>query len=86
MPDPIHSFPHAQAARQSTTPIESAPPTAMICILRGANAGGEWQLVKALTTIGRLGYQVVVVRWSRGAAPANSSPASRAACSRRSTP
>ena len=38
-----------------------APAGALIRILTGANAGRELQLVKALTTIGRPGYQVAVI-------------------------
>jgi pSer/pThr/pTyr-binding forkhead associated (FHA) protein len=48
--------------RQPAGPREQqAPPGAMIRILSGANAGRELQLVKALTTIGRPGYQVAVI-------------------------
>jgi pSer/pThr/pTyr-binding forkhead associated (FHA) protein len=48
--------------RQPGGPREQqAPPGAMIRILSGANAGRELQLVKALTTIGRPGYQVAVI-------------------------
>lgn len=49
---------------QIRQPGQAAPePTgnAMIRILSGANAGRELQLVKALTTIGRPGYQVAVI-------------------------
>ena len=48
--------------RQPPGPREAQPPPgAMIRILNGANAGRELQLVKALTTIGRPGYQVAVI-------------------------
>jgi len=43
------------------TPAEAAPAGAVIRILSGANAGRELPLVKALTTIGRPGYQVAVI-------------------------
>jgi len=45
----------------STAPAGSAPAGALIRILSGANAGRELALVKALTTIGRPGYQVAVI-------------------------
>ena len=45
----------------STAPAPAAPAGALIRILSGANAGRELQLVKALTTIGRPGYQVAVI-------------------------
>jgi pSer/pThr/pTyr-binding forkhead associated (FHA) protein len=45
----------------STAPAPAAPAGAMIRILTGANAGRELHLVKALTTIGRPGYQVAVI-------------------------
>lgn len=42
--------------------VDEPPPTsAMIKIMSGANAGRELSLVKALTTIGRPGYQVAVI-------------------------
>jgi pSer/pThr/pTyr-binding forkhead associated (FHA) protein len=47
--------------RQQTGPHESPLAGAIIRILTGANAGRELQLVKALTTIGRPGYQVAVI-------------------------
>ncbi len=40
---------------------EQAAPGAVIRILSGSNAGRELPLVKALTTIGRPGYQVAVI-------------------------
>ena len=42
-------------------PAAPAQAGALIRILTGANAGRELQLVKALTTIGRPGYQVAVI-------------------------
>jgi hypothetical protein len=45
----------------SAAPAPSAPTGALIRILTGANAGRELPLVKALTTIGRPGYQVAVI-------------------------
>jgi pSer/pThr/pTyr-binding forkhead associated (FHA) protein len=42
-------------------PAEPAAASAVIRILSGANAGRELPLVKALTTIGRPGYQVAVI-------------------------
>jgi pSer/pThr/pTyr-binding forkhead associated (FHA) protein len=45
----------------SSPPTEPAPASAVIRILSGANAGRELPLVKALTTIGRPGYQVAVI-------------------------
>ena len=42
-------------------PAEAAPASAVIRILSGANAGRELPLFKALTTIGRPGYQVAVI-------------------------
>lgn len=45
----------------STTPAPATPAGALIRILSGANTGRELQLVKALTTIGRPGYQVAVI-------------------------
>jgi pSer/pThr/pTyr-binding forkhead associated (FHA) protein len=45
----------------SAAPAAAAPAGALIRILTGANAGRELQLVKALTTIGRPGYQVAVI-------------------------
>jgi hypothetical protein len=48
--------------RPPTSPqTEPAAPSAMIRILSGANSGRELPLVKALTTIGRPGYQVAVI-------------------------
>ena len=48
--------------RQPAQPqAEPAMANAVIRILTGANAGRELQLVKALTTIGRPGYQVAVI-------------------------
>jgi len=48
--------------RQSPpSPTEAAPSSAIIRIMSGANAGRELPLVKALTTIGRPGYQVAVI-------------------------
>jgi pSer/pThr/pTyr-binding forkhead associated (FHA) protein len=48
--------------RQPPGPREAQPPPgATIRILNGANAGRDLQLVKALTTIGRPGYQVAVI-------------------------
>ena len=43
------------------TPAAPMPAGAVIRILTGANAGRELPLVKALTTIGRPGYQVAVI-------------------------
>lgn len=40
---------------------EPAPANALIRILSGANMGRELPLIKALTTIGRPGYQVAVI-------------------------
>jgi pSer/pThr/pTyr-binding forkhead associated (FHA) protein len=45
----------------SAAPAAAAPAGALIRILTGANAGRELPLVKALTTIGRPGYQVAVI-------------------------
>ena len=45
----------------SVAAAPAAPAGALIRILTGANAGREMQLVKALTTIGRPGYQVAVI-------------------------
>jgi pSer/pThr/pTyr-binding forkhead associated (FHA) protein len=48
--------------RQPSSPEAGAPPAgAIIRILSGANVGRELPLVKALTTIGRPGYQVAVI-------------------------
>lgn len=47
--------------RPPDTAPAPAPAGALIRILTGANAGRELQLVKALTTIGRPGYQVAVI-------------------------
>jgi FHA domain len=47
--------------RPHGAPAERPPAGATIRILTGANAGRELQLVKALTTIGRPGYQVAVI-------------------------
>jgi pSer/pThr/pTyr-binding forkhead associated (FHA) protein len=47
--------------KQPSGAAASAPAGALIRILTGANAGRELQLVKALTTIGRPGYQVAVI-------------------------
>jgi pSer/pThr/pTyr-binding forkhead associated (FHA) protein len=48
---------------RQTPPLSSdpAPANAVIRILSGANTGRELPLVKALTTIGRPGYQVAVI-------------------------
>jgi len=45
----------------STAPAAPSPAGALIRILTGANAGRELPLIKALTTIGRPGYQVAVI-------------------------
>jgi predicted component of type VI protein secretion system len=51
----------------ATIPVRQPPPpepaaaNALIRILNGANAGRELPLVKALTTVGRPGYQVAVI-------------------------
>jgi pSer/pThr/pTyr-binding forkhead associated (FHA) protein len=45
----------------SQPPPETVAANAVIRILSGANAGRELPLVKALTTIGRPGYQVAVI-------------------------
>jgi len=47
--------------RQAPSPAEPPAASALIRILSGANAGRELPLVKALTTIGRPGYQVAVI-------------------------
>lgn len=47
--------------KQPSAAAAPAPAGALIRILTGANAGRELQLVKALTTIGRPGYQVAVI-------------------------
>jgi len=47
--------------RQPNTAPAPATAGALIRILTGANAGRELPLVKALTTIGRPGYQVAVI-------------------------
>ena len=47
--------------RQPSTAPAPAQAGALIRILTGANAGRELHLVKALTTIGRPGYQVAVI-------------------------
>lgn len=47
--------------RQPSTAPAPATAGALIRILTGANAGRELPLVKALTTIGRPGYQVAVI-------------------------
>jgi len=53
------TIPVKQPSAAQTGP--AAPAGATIRILTGANAGRELQLVKALTTIGRPGYQVAVI-------------------------
>jgi len=47
--------------RQAPAPAEPAAASALIRIQSGANSGRELPLVKALTTIGRPGYQVAVI-------------------------
>jgi len=47
--------------RQPSSAPAPAPAGVLIRILTGANAGRELQLGKALTTIGRPGYQVAVI-------------------------
>jgi len=56
------SSPATIPVRQAPTPpAEPAAASALIRILSGANSGRELPLVKALTTIGRPGYQVAVI-------------------------
>ena len=52
------TIPVRQAPQAAAAPM---PAGAVIRILTGANAGRELPLVKALTTIGRPGYQVAVI-------------------------
>jgi len=52
------TIPVRQAPQPAAAPM---PAGAVIRILTGANAGRELPLVKALTTIGRPGYQVAVI-------------------------
>lgn len=50
-----------QIKQPGQSQAETAQPNAIIRILSGSNQGRELALVKALTTIGRPGYQVAVI-------------------------